>query len=111
MSKILTFVQKPNNQSLAGKQDGETGHGYEAFPVLRLIHLLPHNERQPGLNDECCRIHTCNHYGAFLVVMTTDLLSPSESIMKSAMLCQDAVTMMETYAKQTPARAALVPIK
>lgn len=66
-----------NNQHLDGNKDGETGHGHETFAVPRFVRLLPHQERQPGLNDEGSRVHAREHHGAFFVVVLADFVGPS----------------------------------
>lgn len=73
----LPLMHIPNCKGSDNHQHRQTGNSDEPLLILWGVDLLPYNERKPCLQHIRHLIHWTNDNGTFLVVVGTDLMSPS----------------------------------
>ena len=80
----LPTLQHPYSTSGDNQNHRHDSHSNKPLPILRRIHLLPDNLRQPSLEDIRHFIHAADNQGSFFVVVGADFMSPAVSLLVSS---------------------------
>lgn len=72
-------MQKPHHQRSHNQQSRKNRSPNEPFMVLRSIDLLPHDQRQPSLDDISHLVHRSRHQSSFFIIVRANLVRPSEA--------------------------------